>query len=174
MAITLPGILAKITGSAAKDVLDGVGGLVTDCMQAKITREQLDGKIKEMMQAHSDNIVNQISAAYTSDIADINSARNMNSNIEMSDKPSWLAKNIPYLIATMIILMWGFVTSYLVLRMLNLIATDPKVDMVPVLGVYSGVTATATIILTFYFGSSANSQKHSDALTEIAKSNSQQ
>lgn len=173
MAITLPGILAKITGSAAKDVLDGVGGLVNDCMSAKITREQLDGKIKEMMALHTDNITNQISAAYTADIADISSARSMNMSIETSDKPSWLAKNIPYLIATQIILMWGFVTGYLVLRMLNLISTDPKVDLVPVLGVYSGVTATATIILTFYFGSSANSQKHADALTDIAKSNVQ-
>jgi len=171
MAITLPGFLAKIASGAGEGLLNGAGNLVSDCLAGKINRDTLDAKIKELTQAHSDNIINQISSAYTSDLADVASARGMNTSIETSDKSSWMSKNITPIIAICVMTIWGASTCYLVLRMLHLISTDPKVDLVPVLGVYTGITSVATIVLTFYFGSSANSQKHSDALTEIAKNN---
>lgn len=66
-------------------------------------------------------------------------------------------------------MIWGSLTVYLVLRMLNLIASDPNVNMTALLGVYSALSATEGIILNFFFGSSSSSQKKDDTIAQIAK-----
>lgn len=169
MAFSLPGILAKVASGAGSGLLSGAGDLVDACLSGKINRDTLDAKIKELAQSHADNITNQVAEAYKADLDDVASARTMNAVIQTTNTSSWLSKNTKYIIECLVISIWATLTCYLVFRMLNIISSDPKVDLVPILGVYTGVTSIAMVIMTFEFGSSASSQKHSDALTEIAK-----
>lgn len=74
------------------------------------------------------------------DNANTASAREMNEKIQ-GDKPSWLAKNIGYLIDILLVSVWAVLTFYIVGRALHIIDTEGKsVDFTTVLGIYAGVS----------------------------------
>ena len=102
------------------------------------------------------------------DNANTASAREMNAKIQ-GDKPSWLARNIGYVIDIVLVAMWLTLTFYIVARALKIIDIDGKqVDFTVVLGIYSGVTAMAATVVNFHRGSSQGSvdkQKMIDKLT---------
>jgi hypothetical protein len=105
-------------------------------------------------------------------MADTANAREMNSKLQESSNASWLSKNLPYFIDLFILMIWGFMTIYIVLRWLGFIeATKNNVDMTGILGIYSGVTALATMILQFHRGSSQGSQRKTDIIKSSMNNN---
>lgn len=91
------------------------------------------------------------------DMADLDSARKSNSDIQQSQFSSYLAKNVPYFIDCFVLLTWGIMTFFIIAKAFSLIA-DITIDWAPILGIYSGVTAMATQIISFHRGSSAGSR----------------
>jgi hypothetical protein len=91
------------------------------------------------------------------DNANTASARDMNAKIQ-GDKPSWLSKNIGYMIDIVLMAAWLALTFYIVAKALKIIDVDGKgVDFTVVLGIYSGVTAMAATVVNFHRGSSQGS-----------------
>lgn len=91
------------------------------------------------------------------DLADLDSARTSNANIQQSQFSSWMAKNVPYIIDCFVLLIWGVMTVFIIAKAFNMIK-DMAIDWTPILGIYSGVTAMATQIISFHRGSSAGSR----------------
>lgn len=94
-------------------------------------------------------------------------AREMNVKIQDSEKASWLAKNIAYMIDAFVVLIWGAVTVYIIGRFLNIIKETQGVDFSGVLGIYSGITAMAMLILNFHRGSSVGSKENGAAMRKM-------
>jgi len=90
-------------------------------------------------------------------LADLANARAMNIDIQNSDKASWMAKNIAYIIDIMVCTVWSFVTFYLVGKAMNLI--KDQADMTGVLSIYTTITAVFMIIINFHRGSSQGSKE---------------
>lgn len=95
--------------------------------------------------------------AVSLDLQDVANSRGANVKIQESQFASWMAKNVPYLIDMFIMIIWGSLTIYFAARFLNIIKTE-TVDLSPLLGIYSGVTALATQVLNFHRGSSMGSR----------------
>jgi hypothetical protein len=71
-----------------------------------------------------------------------------------------------------ILLIWGFMTIYIAMRWLGFIeSTNGNPDMTGILGIYSGLTALATMIIQFHRGSSDGSQKKTNIMTRNYSNN---
>jgi hypothetical protein len=96
---------------------------------------------------------NDLEKAY---IADVQDARNANVKIQESDKASWLAKNIAYLLDIWMGLIWGLFTMY-VLSLWAKISNSANVDFTGILSLYTTVTAVFMITVNFHRGTSQGS-----------------
>lgn len=92
------------------------------------------------------------------DRQDLADARNHNIKIQESDNASWMAKNVPYIFDAFILLIWGFMTVYLVLAWIGIIKASENADMTGILGIYSGVSALAMAVIQYHRGSSSGSK----------------
>ena len=61
-------------------------------------------------------------------------------------------------------------TTYIVLRLFQMIEANPNVNMTAVLTVYAGICGTMGILMNFHFGSSKSSQDKDNTIATIAKS----
>ena len=91
----------------------------------------------------------------------------MTFKIQDSVNASWLAKNTAYIIDIFVVLVWGTLTMYILARFFNIIADDQKVDFSGILGVYAGVTAIATQIISFHRGSSQGSKAKTEEMARL-------
>lgn len=101
------------------------------------------------------------------DNANTASAREMNEKIQ-GDKPSWMARNIGYLIDILLVSVWAALTFYIVARALHIIDTEGKsVDFTTVLGIYAGVSTMAGTVVNFHRGSSQGSADKSKMIDRL-------
>jgi hypothetical protein len=85
------------------------------------------------------------------DLADVQGARDMNTRINESANATWLAKNIPAVLALLVIAV-GFV----------LLGTAENAD------VRTAVVGLMTLVLGFYFGSSSTSKGKDDVIRSLS------
>ena len=101
------------------------------------------------------------------DALDLINARDSNVKIQDSANASWIAKNLPYFFDAFILLIWGSMTIYIIGRWIGLIENSTEVNFTGVLGIYSGVTSLATMVIQFHRGSSHGS-KEKDSFVSYA------
>lgn len=89
---------------------------------------------------------------YQLDADDRASARDMNTRVNESEYASWLTKNIVPIIALIVVVGGGF-----------MIAFSPEAD------VRLGVTSIVTLVLGFYFGTSASSKVKDITIANMAQ-----
>ena len=84
------------------------------------------------------------------DLADVQSARDMNTRINESANATWLAKNVPSILALIVIVVGFFLLG---------ITKDADVR--------TAVVGLMTLVLGFYFGSTASSKVKDDAIRAL-------
>lgn len=158
----LPNLKKLFAGSiaeSAKTIGDTVKQFITtkkDKLDHEETMTELDLKIKESLNAYTiklEELALQETEAY---LKDVQSARDANVQIQMSDKASWWAKNTAYFLDIFLGLIWGTTTIFLLARALKLAGQDA--DLTAVLSIYSTVTAVFMICLNFHRGTSKSSE----------------
>lgn len=87
-----------------------------------------------------------------------------------TEKTSWIARNMRYLIASWILLIWGSMTIYIIARFLNFIEADLKSDMTALLALYSGISTIACTIVNFFFSSTKGSEDKSKTIANMTTS----
>ena len=87
------------------------------------------------------------------DLADVQSARDMNTRINESNNATWLSKNIPAILA-LIVISSGF----------TLLALTKDAD------VRTAVVGLMTLVLGFYFGSTSASRAKDDTIRSLSGS----
>lgn len=85
------------------------------------------------------------------DLADVQSARDMNTRINESANATWLSKNVPAILSLGVVFL-GFV----------LLATTREAD------VRTAVVGLMTLVLGFYFGSSSSSKLKDDTIRAMS------
>lgn len=85
------------------------------------------------------------------DLADVQSARDMNTRINESANATWLSKNVPAILALVVIIV-GFV----------LLGTTKDAD------VRTAVVGLMTLVLGFYFGSTSSSRAKDDTIKALS------
>lgn len=162
MPLNLGSLVDKLFGG--KTVVDSIGGI--------IDKYHVSPEDKRLMQEAEDKAMEEKRAfalqLLQNDAADTASARDMNAKVQ-GDKPSWLAKNVGYIIDIFVLLLWGSYTLLITLHMLKLIqVVDKSVDFTVIVTLWGAVTALAQQIIGFHRGSSQGSvekQKMIDKLT---------
>ena len=152
------GTFLKSLGSVGDDILNIAGDLTG--IEALNTIGDAIGKsdaIDKEMKNAAFNLIMQ-------DLEDIKNARETSVRIQESQNSSWMAKNMPFIYDSFILGIWGFMTIYILLRWMGIITDNTNIDMTGLLGIYSGVTSLATLIITFHRGSSSGSKEKSGML----------
>lgn len=169
----LKNIFSSGTKGLVEGITDGAANIIsklkadpTKVMEAEKELEQLrvNAELRRLeLSIEAEKVAQEETKSYLADVAD---SRNANVKIQESDKASWLAKNIAYLIDAFVILLWGILTIYLIASALKLIKTT-QVDLTGIYGLYAAVTGVATTIITFHRGSSMGSQLKQKKLDEL-------
>ena len=150
-------LISKIFSGGAdaivKTVSDTVDRFITTPDEKAAMKAELEKEINRHMEAIQAQ-GNEIEKAYLESIA---SAQDMNIHVQESDKSSWMAKNLAYIMDLLITVTWIGLTTYLMLVMLNLVKSDNHADYTAVTAVWGAVTGVFTQVLSFHRGSSQGS-----------------
>lgn len=172
-SLNLSKITADTAGNIVTKLADGVAQFVNtpeDKQKAAEFTANMQQAITAELDSHKEKMQGLYETAYSEQVKDIQSARDMEIKLSEASGAGWLSKNIVAILAFFVSLIWGGVTVYLLLRIMNLIETTPNVNMTALMAFYTAITATETIVISFYFGSSSSSQKKDDTIAQIAKS----
>lgn len=165
-----PAFIAGIGEAAAKLVKNVIGGNGLDGLftskeeklakaneLAKIEAEMTAAVQAQMLEFAKLNL--EEAKAYMADTQD---ARANNSRIQESEKASWLAKNVAYMIDLFLTVLWGGVTIILFLKIFKVAAQE--VDMISLMALHGTVTAVFMTVLNFHRGTSKGSEDKSKQL----------
>lgn len=178
----MPGILAALKGvvtgkgpELVKAVGDGLDELFTSKEEKAILdnkRSEIDALLKEKVMAHEEKVeelaIEKLKVEIDKEkayLADTQDARTNNTQIQESDKASWLAKNVGYCIDIFLSLLWGTVTIILFLKIFKIAAQD--VDMVSLMALHGTVTAVFMNVVSFHRGTSKGSEDKSKELKQL-------
>lgn len=162
------GLLSGIFSGGAKGLLDGASDIIGRFVEDPTKKAEFAQQLAQLQTQHLEKMQELAEQQYEAQLKDTDSARQM--QIAALKQENWFSKNYIHLLATFVSLVWGALTIYLLLNMLNIMQHDPNVNMTAVLGVYSGISGIEGIIMNFYFGSSKSSQSKDETIASIAKS----
>lgn len=137
-------------------------GTAFDKLKEKLKGNET-GSVGDNFNNELDNISENDKEVFLAALADVADARNSNVKIQESQFASWMAKNVPYILDLFVMLIWGSMTIFIIAKAINLVS-DETIDWTAILGIYSGVTALATQVLSFHRGSSQGSKDKTKAL----------
>lgn len=161
----LPGFIAKLVGGKAVEAVDTIANIADKFIQ---TKEEKDAFALELLKAKADielknaTLEKDIDEMYLKDMQD---ARGSNVKIQESDKASWLAKNVGYILDLFVAALWGTITIILFLKIFKIAAQN--VDMVSLMALHGTVTAVFMNTVTFHRGTSKGSEDKSKELKEL-------
>lgn len=168
----LPKFIANIVGGGASDLIKSIGNTVDKFVTTKEEKEQLNIELQKVVNEHTVKMAEIAKDEYLAELevekaqlADTANARDSNVKIQESDKASFLAKNIPYIIASLLTLVWSIVTIYLIAKSIKIV--NDNADLTAVLSLYATITAVFMTVLNYYFGSSASSARKQQQIEKM-------
>lgn len=85
------------------------------------------------------------------------------------EKPSWLAKNVGYLLDIFVALIWGFLTVYLIVRFLQILnGQHANVSDTAIMAMWGAVSAQFGTVMNFHRGASSSSRQKDNIIQSIA------
>lgn len=150
-------------------ISDGIAQFVdTPEKKADLAKFLEEAKAKAIAESnrHAEQVATLAISELEAHNANTASAREMNSKLQ-GEKPSWMARNVAYIIDLFLMILWGAVTIYILARMLNFIAKDDHVDFTGVLAMWGGITALATTVVNFHRGSSKTAETQAKQMSKM-------
>lgn len=148
------GLIENFVPAPVKGGLDIVKNIIQG---STLTDEQKAEGIK-LADDHEIEIIKLDQEQAKIDNENTDSARKMNISLE-GDKPSWMAKNVLYILALFVSAIWGIMTIYLLMRALKFVGDGDKVDLTQILCIYNGISVMFAMVLNFFFGSTQNGRQ---------------
>jgi len=153
--------LGKIFSSGASDLIDSVGKVLDNVITTKAEKEQANLELQKVINEHEEKMATLTQAEVEAYLKDTQSARDANVRIQESDKASWLAKNVSYILSLIITLGFFGLLSY----MLKYEVPSANKD---VMNILLGSLGTAWItVVGFFFGSSIGSKEANASLKKV-------
>ncbi len=160
-------IITDLLSGGLKGLGDSVSSVIKDFKADPNKLVDADLRIKELTEQFQEvqlKLSSDLEQAY---LKDTENARDSNVKIQESDKASWLSKNVAYMMDIFIMLLWGTLTSYLLIVMLKIVQKEQGVDYTAVTAIWGAVTAVATTVINFHRGSSRGSEDKSKQLEKM-------
>lgn len=150
----MAGIIDKILGGGAKGLLDGIKGILDEVITNKeeLAKAKLD--IDSEVNRHEEALARLDQEELLARIQNAQGAREANVAIQ-GTAPSWLAKNVAYMIDILLTVCYVAATTYLMCVMLDIAHKNPNVDYTAVTAIWGGFSAMFGTVLNFHRGSSA-------------------
>ena len=159
----LPGFIGKLFSGSVGDIVDKIGGVADKFIQ---TKEEKDAFSLELLKAKADidqkanELEFKIDEAY---LKDTQSARDNNTKIQESDKASWLAKNLAYILDI------TFTVSFIAMLFVIIYKQVPESNKELFYTSFGLLGGYVSQILGFHRGTSKGSEDKSKELKEINK-----
>ncbi len=160
--------LKDIIEGGIKGLGDSAKGIIEEILEGKKNKAQGLLEIDKEANRASETITSQANDLEKAYLADVQNARDSNARIQESDKASWLAKNIAYILDIWMGLIWGLFTIY-VLALWAKIASSANIDFTGILSLYTTVTAVFMITVNFHRGTSQGSHDKQKLLDKLSK-----
>ncbi len=167
MGLELPNI-GNIFKKGLEGFLKGGADIVDKFVQTKDEKAAMNLELEKLAEAHFQSVQENTAKVLELEIKNTSDARAMQVAIQ-GDKPSWLSRNVSYLIDLFVMVIWGTMTAYIALRALKLLEDAHQVDFSVILGIYAAVSTQMGTVLNFHRGSSKSSEdkgKQIDRLTQ--------
>ena len=142
------GLLGNAVISKGKDVIEEKLGIDIDA--ATQTQEGLL-QLRQLEADHEEFLLTNALEDKRLDIENTKSARDMNTRINESVNASWLSKNIPAVLAIMVVTGGG-----------SMLAFSPDAD------VRTAAVGLVTLVLGFYFGSTSSSRAKDQTISDMS------
>lgn len=153
--------LGKIFSSGTSDLIDSVGKVLDNVITTKAEKEQANLELQKVINEHEEKMASLTQAQVEAYLKDTQSARDANVRIQESDKASWLAKNVSYVLALVVTIGFFGLLGY----MLKYEVPSANQD---VMNILLGSLGTAWItIVGFFFGSSIGSKEANASLKKV-------
>ncbi len=160
----VPGFIAKIFGGKAAEIATSVTDGLDKLFTSKEEKLEAQLKIQDSVQNHLVKMEQLAQSETEMYLKDTQDARANNTKIQESDKASWLAKNVGYILDLFLGLIWGSITVFIVGKALKIV--DSNADMTAVLSIYGTITAVFMMTMSFHRGTSKGSEDKSKELKE--------
>lgn len=162
----IPTLKSLFAGSGA-GLIDSAKGLISQFKLSPEQEKQFAVDLEKEVNRHMETLEGNLIKQQEIENADRDSARTMNSHVQESDKSSWMAKNIAYILDVLVGLVWASLTLYIAAISARLIET--KADFTGILSLYSTVVAVFMISLNFHRGTSRGSEKKQELIDRMRK-----
>lgn len=150
-------IFTKIFSGGADAILGTVSGIVDKFVQTPDEKSKILQDAQIEINRHFEAVETNATKQLELEIQNTSNARAMEIAIQ-GDKPSWLSRNVSYLIDLFVMTIWGAMTIYIGLRALKLLEDAHQVDFSVILGIYAAVSTQMGTVLNFHRGSSKSSE----------------
>ncbi len=157
----LPGFIGKLLSGGVGDIVDKIGGVADKFIQ---TKEEKEAFSLELLKAKSDieqkanELEFKIDEAY---LKDAQNARDNNTKIQESNKASWLAKNLAYILDI------TFTVSFIAMLFVIIYKQVPESNKELFYTSFGLLGGYVSQILGFHRGTSKGSEDKSKELKEL-------
>lgn len=156
-------VIKNLIGGKAADIVDSVGNVVDRFVQTKEEKEAAQLEMTKIINTHLELMEQEATKQMDQQIKEMDSARNRELQIAVSDKAPMLNKLITPILALTITGL-TFVLFYMIMfRGVNGVEKD---ILVFVLGALTGYVG---MVLSYYFGSSLGSHQKQERLDKLIK-----
>ena len=161
----LPNVFKKIADKFSGGFLSGAAEVIEKFVADPTKKMEAMKELETLKIKHEEFLIQTEKDLEVEYLKDTQDARKSNVSIQESDKASWLAKNVGYIIDLFLAGLWGTVTIILFLKIFKIAATD--VDMISLMALHGTVTAVFMITVNFHRGTSRGSEIKSQELKEL-------
>lgn len=161
-------IFTKILSGGADAIVKTVSDTVDRFITTPDEKAAMKAELEKEVNRHFEAVEDSANKALELEIKNTSDARAMEIAIQ-AGHPSWLSRNVSYLIDLFVMCVWGGMTVYIALRALKLLADAHQVDFSVILGIYAAVSTQMGTVLNFHRGSSKSSEdkgKQIDRMTQ--------
>lgn len=157
--------LKNIFSGGASELVKTISNTVDEFNLSGEEKEKFKIEILSATNSHLEKMAALSQSELEAYLKDTQSARDANAKIQESDKASWLAKNVAYMIDLFLAALWGTVTIILFLKVFKIAAAE--VDMISLMALHGTVTAVFMTVVNFHRGTSKGSEDKQRQLNQM-------
>lgn len=154
-------IIGKVTSTGAANIVESVGNVADKFITTGQEKEEFKAEVAKEINRHIEAMASAQNAELETLMKDMDSARDMNSRIQESDKASWLSKNIAYLIDCV------FVVAFILMLVMIFNKAVPESNKELFYTGFGLLGANVSTILNFHRGTSIGSERKQKQIDKI-------
>lgn len=154
-------IIGKVTSTGAANIVESVGNVADKFITTGQEKEEFKAEVAKEVNRHIETMAAAQNSELETLMKDMDSARDMNSRIQESDKASWLSKNIAYIIDCV------FVVAFILMLVMIFNKAVPESNKELFYTGFGLLGANVSTILNFHRGTSIGSERKQKQIDKI-------